>query len=311
MPAWLDFLRRRPVYRNFTRAELDREYSPSSRVERIEPFLERYAELSEAARWRAKGQAAYFESLSYGVGAGRKLDLFLPYAPASRTLQVYIHGGYWQMLSKNDGAFAAPMFQRHGSHFAALGYPLAPQARLTEIVEDVRLALGWLFRHAEEYGFSPERIFVSGSSAGAHLAATTLLTDWRARDLPRDLVKGVCAVSGIYDLEPIRLSYVNEPLQLTAADVDALSPQRNLLRNHCPLILACGRDETAEFLRQSEEYRDLLRRNGEEVAWYLIGQRNHFDVVLDLADESTTLGRAVLAQMGLGDRAAGSPAPSH
>lgn len=297
---WLSFLRpRRPVYRRFSQAELDREYSPSSRVDRIEPFLQRYADLSQAARWRATGQAACYADLAYAAAEGCKLDLFLPYGTAHNTLQVYIHGGYWQMLDKQDGAFAASMFQRHGSHFVALGYPLAPRARLAQIVEHVRQALAWLYRHAGEYGYAPERIFISGSSAGAHLAAMALLTDWQAQGLPRDLVKGACLASGIYDLEPIRLSYVDQPLQLTPSDVAQLSPIRHLLRNHCPLILACGRNETGEFLRQGEEYRDYLRHNGEQVAWHVFEGRNHFDVILDLCDDATTLGRAVLQQMGL------------
>jgi len=128
-----------------------------------------------------------------------------------------------------------------------------------------------------------------------------LLTDWSRFGLPQDVIKGVCAVSGIYDLEPIRLSYVNEPLQMSAKEAAGNSPMgktlRNHLRNHCPIILAYGDNETSEFKRQTNEYRDFLTQSGETVSFSEIKDRNHFDVIMDLMHSDTWLARQVLRQM--------------
>lgn len=287
------------IYASFSQTELDREYSPSSCVDDMDQFLDRYAELSKAARWRAESQAACQLDVSYGVGPRQKLDLFASFDDSRGPLQVYFHGGYWQMLSKEESSFAAPMFQEHGSHFAAVGYTLAPDATLKEIVEECRLAVAWLFHHAGEYGFDRERIFISGSSAGAHLVAMLLLTDWPQYDVPRGVLKGACAVSGIYELEPIRRSYVDAPLQLSEDDVNALSPLRTLPDSHCPVILAHGSMETDEFKRQTREFYEHLEHAGEEVQCREIMERNHFDVIMDLCDDDSWLAVAVLRQMGL------------
>lgn len=299
--SWLSALigGRRKAWGRYTRAELDREYSPSSCVDSIDPYLKRYATLSAEARWRAESTGRCQLDLSYGVGAAQTLDLFLPSETGRGPLQVYVHGGYWQMLSVKDSAFAAPMFQRAGSYFAALGYTLAPAARLGDIVEECRQAIEWLYRHAGEYGADRERIHLSGSSAGAHLCAMLLNTNWPARGLPRDVVKGACLVSGVYDLEPIRHTYVDEPLHLDDGDVASLSPLRLVPGSHCPVLIAHGSLETDEFKRQSRDYHQHLQRAGEEVQCREITGRNHFDVILDLCDDEAWLADAVLRQMAL------------
>jgi arylformamidase len=200
-------------------------------------------------------------------------------------------------LSKEDSLFAAPMFQQHGSSFAALNYSLAPNATLTQIVRQNRLAVSWLFEHADDWGIDCDRIYLSGSSAGAHLAIMMLLTDWSQYGLPNDVIKGVCAVSGIYDLEPIRLSYVNEPLEMSPKEAATNSPMGKELRNHCPIILAYGDNETNEFKRQTDEYRDFLLQSGEAVSFREIKDRNHFDVIMDLMHADTWLAQQALGQI--------------
>lgn len=287
------------IYSSFDQATLDREYSPSSCIDDINVYLEAYACASRQARDAAIHQGTLAADLPYGSAPDERLDLFLATSSGSAPLHIYIHGGYWQALSKDDSLFAAPMFQAHGSCFAATNYTLAPDATLEQIVQQNRRAIGWLYDRADEWGYDRDRIYLSGSSAGAHLAAMMLLTDWPRYGLPPNLVKGICAVSGIYDLAPVRLSYVNEPLQLNREDVVRNSPVGQALLNRCPVILAYGDNETSEFKRQTEDYRKFLRKQGVTTSFREIPCRNHFDVIMDLAKAETWLSQQVLRQMGL------------
>jgi len=285
------------VYANFSQQELDREYSPSSCIADINIFLDAYASASHRVKEAATIEGSYRPDLAYGAHEDERLDLFLPETANRAPLHIYIHGGYWQALSKNDSLFAAPTFQRQGNYFAALNYTLAPAATLSQIVQQNRLAISWLFQNADNLGFNRDKFFLSGSSAGAHLAIMMLLTNWPQYGLPQDVIKGVCAVSGIYDLEPVRLSYVNEALDLNSQEAKENSPAGQQLRNHCPITLAYGDNETAEFKRQTDEYRDFLVQSGETVSFHEIENRNHFDVVMDLMNEDSWLARQALKQI--------------
>ncbi len=289
-----------PIYSTFDQSTLDREYSPSSLIDDINVYLDAYERTSEMAKSDALQDGLCKPDLQYGPGGKETLDLFLPRNSGTAPLQVFIHGGFWQLLSKDESCFAAPMFQQQGSAFAAVNYTLAPQQTLTGIVEENRRAITWLYQHAGEFGFDRERIYLSGHSAGAHLAMMMLLTDWPKLGLPNDVIKGVCAVSGVYDLEPVRLSYVNDKVGMDSAEAELNSPIRHRLLNRCPVIFAYGENETAEFKRQTDEYGSALRNAGIPVARSEIADRNHFDVILDLADAGTWLSQQVLKQMGIG-----------
>jgi arylformamidase len=126
-----------------------------------------------------------------------------------------------------------------------------------------------------------------------------LSTDWPAYGMPADAVRGICAVSGIFDLEPVRHTYVNQALGMTAEEAFENSPSAQPLRNSCPVILAHGDNETGEFKRQSAAYAARLAATGVPVTMKEIKGRNHFDVILDLCESHTWLSRAVLAQMGI------------
>jgi arylformamidase len=290
----------KPVYATFDQDTLDREYSPSSCIDDIDVYLDEYARTSKAAKSDALKDNACDADQRYGPGAEETLDLFLPAERGSAPLHVFIHGGYWQLLSKDESCFAAPMFQQHGSLFAALNYTLAPQQTLTGIVEENRRAITWLYQNAADWGFDRERIYLSGHSAGAHLAMMMLQTDWPKFGLPHDVIKGVCAVSGVFDLEPVRLSYVNEVVRMDIGEAACNSPIRHSLTNRCPVILAYGDNETGEFKRQTDEYESVLQNAGIPVTLSEIADRNHFDVIMDLADTNSWLSRQVFSQMGIG-----------
>jgi len=287
----------RPRYLEFDQRTLDREYSPSSCVEDLDRFLAQYAEGSHAARVTLPG----WMELAYGDGLQRRLCFF----PASRSAQsvplhVFIHGGYWQQLSHTDSCFPAADFAPRGSAFAAIGYPLAPEATLDEIVAACRAALAWLYLHSSELGFDSRRIFLSGTSAGGQLAAMMLSTPWEELGHPRVPIRGATVISGVFDLEPIRRSYVNEVLRLDPAAASRNSPLIHIPSHGPPLIVAWAGVETSEFKRQSREYAAAWRTAGNRCVELELAERNHFDIVFALGDGDTTLGRSVLDQMDLG-----------
>lgn len=278
-------------YRGFSKEALEREYSPSSCIPDIQPFLDRYSTLSREVREALSATSQCKLGLRYGTQPGQTLDLFIPSAEHDNKppLHVFIHGGYWQQLDKSDSSFGALSFVQAGVAYCAINYTLAPTANLDEIVGEVRSAIAWLYSHAAELGFSEEQIYLSGSSAGAHLAAMAMGTRWQDYAVPSDVIKGVCAVSGIYDIEPIRQTYINEPLDLTEQQVLGNSPLFHTADHPCPVLIAYGANETQEFKRQSIDYAAVLESRGVDVSVHEIADKNHFDVILELADPDSVL----------------------
>lgn len=280
------------------RAVRDREYSPSSRVGDMHAYLREYAERSARAR-----AALPWAEHAYGPAAAQRLHFFPAAGAAPAPLLVYVHGGYWQELGKEDSCFAAPDFVARGTAFAALGYGLAPAHRLDEIVAMVRGGVRWLFDHAAELGVDPGRIFLSGSSAGAHLVAMCLLDGWPpAAARPVDVIRGAVLLSGVYELEPLRHTYVGEAIGLTAAEAARNSPVRHLRGPFPPLVVARGGNETDAFAGQQDRFVRALRAAGAAgatVTDLVAESRNHFDLPFDLGDPATPLGRATLALPGL------------
>jgi len=277
-------------WRNWPLAEREREYSPSSCVAAIEPFLDEYVARSRDAETRLRCR----KNLLWGERPDETFDYF-PAASADAPLLVYIHGGYWQELSKEESLFAAPDCVGNGIAYAAIDYTLAPRASVGTIVEQCRRAIASLHRQAAALGFDARRIYVAGSSAGAHLTAMLLMQGWQAAyGLADDVVAGAVLLSGVYDLEPLMGTYIDAPLHLTDADVAALSPLRLKAGRPVRTIVAWGENETAEFKRQSREFAAALVSAGFPVSEFELAGTNHFDIVFGLAQRGSVLGDATL-----------------
>lgn len=276
---------------DWPREILDRDYSARASVsaEVFEAEMRNYRSRSEAV----KDIASHLDVV-YDIESGQTLDIYGT-AAEPRSVFVFIHGGYWRMLSKHDSAFMAAMLARHGIATAVVDYRLAPEVDLAEIVREVRAAIGFLWRDGSRFGIDPDRIFVGGSSAGGHLTGAVLSGGWHsAFDVPEDVIKGAMPISGLFHLAPISRSFVQEWIKLDDDLVRQLSPAENLPRIGCPIVTAYSAGEPAGFKRQSAEYHRLWREAGFPSTLMEIGDRNHFDVVLDLGDSETTLSKALL-----------------
>jgi arylformamidase len=287
---------KRPVFRDYDQAELDRQYDQRAWAPNAIELINRYGADSAAVRKRIGEPETY----DYGDTRAESLDLFRTHR-AGAPIHVFIHGGAWRLLSARDSAFPAETFARAGAHYVALDFAQLSIVALDQMVDQVRSAVAWLYRHADQLGADRNRIFVSGHSSGAHLAAAVATTDWKARfGLPQDVVKGALCCSGIYELEPVRLSARNDYVQLDAGLVETLSPIRHVANLRCPIAVGVGERESDEFKRQAREFAAVIARHGVPVEVFEGAGLNHFEIVTTLASPAGLLGRIALHQMGLG-----------
>ena len=271
------------LYRSMDRAALDVAYNNSAAVTNRTELMAAFQLRSERRRAQKNGHL----DLRYGPAERNRIDYFA--ADAHGPVLVFIHGGYWQMRAKEHFSFVASGPLAHGIHVACVGYTLAPDITLAGIVAEVGAAVAWLADHVAEFGGDPARIYVSGWSAGGHLTALSLA---------EPAVKGGLAISGIYDLEPIRLCYLNDKLKLDAAQARRLSPLLQTAENVKPLMLACGDGELPELRRQTETFADARTRAGVPGRSVQLPGHNHFTILEELASPDgalTALARELMA----------------
>jgi arylformamidase len=285
-----------PLYQGYTRSELDVQYNALATVPDASRILADYAALSAAMRSKLPCRC----DVPYGTHADETVDLFPAPRPGGPVL-VFIHGGYWRTLSKSDSSFMAEAFTTAGAAVVAVNYSLAPGASLDRIVDQVRRALVWVHRHAEDFNADRRRIHVCGSSAGGHLVGMLLSPGWHAEyGVPEDVVAGACAVSGLFDLTPIPHTAANAWARLDDASARRLSPIAHLPDRHGPpLIASSGEHETAEFLRQTVAYAEAWAACGFPCERVRMPGTNHFDVILALAQRDSPLCAALMRQMGI------------
>ncbi|MNQ47153.1 Carboxylesterase NlhH [compost metagenome] len=302
------------LYRNYDRAELDVQYNARATVPDIQPILKKYAEDSATAR-RTLDCAL---DVPFGDHPDEMLDIFPAASTAPGTpgapVFVFIHGGYWRLLSKNESSSMAPAFTQAGAVVVSVNYSLAPAVTLDRIVDQNRRALAWIHRHIARFGGDPARIHICGSSAGGHLVGALLAGGWHASyEVPPDVIRGAAPLSGLFDLRPVVHTHINEWMRMTEADAIRNSPALHLPQTGCPLVVSYGESETDEFKRQSDDYLAAWRERGFPGQYVAMPGTNHYDIVLTLNDPHSPLTRAIFDQMGLAPASQRIPGnlPSH
>ncbi len=282
-------------YDSLSAEDIEAQFNPRVAVQDFDGHLAQYTARSRAARGRLEGRL----DLAYGATPLQTLDVF-PAARSGAPVQVFLHGGYWRALDKSDLSFVAEPLVAAGATAVLLNYDLCPQVTLDDIVAQVRAGVAWVYRHAADLGGDPDRLYVSGHSACAHLVAMALAHDWAGADgLPADMIKGLAAVSGVYDLAPVLRVSVNEEIGLDDEMARRNSPSLRPPGPGAPIFLAVGERETPGWQQQSVDFHEACRGRGVDCELMRVAGADHFSIAYDLADPATALCRAVLRQMSL------------
>jgi arylformamidase len=275
------------IYRGMDRVSLDAAYNNSAAVADSPQWLARWRERSAVLRddllRGALASQTRLLDVAYGSRSRARLDYF-PAGTLKSPLFVFIHGGYWQRNDKDMFAFVADGPRAHGIDVAVVGYTLAPQARLTEIVEEINAALSFLAQHADDFGFDRERLYVGGWSAGGHL--TAMVSGHSA-------CRGGLPISGIFDLAPIALNYLNEKLSLDASEIASLSPLRVLSDSMAALRMFVGGNELPELKRQSATYAEAARQRTLPVTLTTLPGHHHFSILDEIRRPDGAITRAL------------------
>jgi arylformamidase len=271
----------------YSAAFCEREYNARAAVPEHKDFFVRWASRSAMARERL----SHYADMAYGPGEMHTLDFFPCADP--RGLLVFIHGGYWRSLDKGDFSFIAEPFVSRQVAVAAINYSLCPVVGIPTIVEECGQAVAWLDKATGRFGLAGKPIVIAGHSAGGHLAAMLHTVDWAAHGVDAKRIRGSAAISGLFDLEPLRHTSMNDDIRLNAETQRAMSPIHLSPTLGSPLLLFCGAAESGEFQRQSR----LL-----QAAWPALCREpvtvpacHHFSIVDHFADLGSTAFRDTLA----------------
>lgn len=276
----------------YTQEELDKAYDQRNWAPNSQEVIARYTADSAAVRKKYPPKTA-----SYGKSQAETLDIFAPADAKGLPVMVFIHGGAWRALGKDDSAAAATTFVENKCLYVALNFANIPAVQLPEMAAQCRSALLWVHTHIEKFGGDPSRIFLSGHSSGGHLCGVMLMTDWGSLGGPADLLKGGVVMSGMYELYPVLMSARSSYVKVSSADVVALSPMRHLDRLNCSVIVVNGDKESPEFQRHSKEFATALAGMGRLAGRFVLADKNHFEVPEEVNSADSSLSKAILKMM--------------
>lgn len=288
------------VYKGLRRDEMELHFNPRAVVRDHDRWREKRAEASKLARRTLKSCL----DVPYGPGPRQAIDIFPAGKPDAPVL-LYFHGGYWRGGSKEENCHFAPTFVKAGVTVALLGYDLCPGVAVPDIVRQARAGIAWVYRNIANYGGDPSRLYLAGPSAGGHLVAMALANNWEKEGLPRKVIKGAAAISGVYDLDPVLHISVNEEIGLIPESARENSPMLHPPLPHAPLIIAVGGDESLGWRQMSADFHTLCKSRGVDCQFLEVPGAHHFSITTHLDDPKSALARAIFKQMGLS--AAGGP----
>lgn len=278
------------VYKSYDQEALNLQYNNRAQVPEHPLIIKMWEDESRRIEQLIKG----IKDISYGEAPREKLDIYPSAFPLSKTL-VFIHGGYWRNLDKSYFQFIAKAFREYNLTIVIITYPLAPESSIGQIVYSCRKATQWVFDNITQYNGDPGQVYLVGHSAGGHLASMMMTGNKDVRSFP---LKGVLSMSGLFNLTPIRLSEINQTLQMDSKIADENSPVLLAPNIDCPLVLTVGGTETAEYKAQSEElyshWKDYL-----PVKLIELEGLNHFSIVGDVLDKTSVLHKEIIAVLDI------------
>lgn len=238
-------------------------------------WLEDNRKQGEAAKERLKP----IEDVVYGLDPMQKLDIYVPKYSKKAPVLIDVHGGGWSAGSKNPrSAVAEPLLEK-GIMVAAIDYGLAPKYSLGQIIDHVHQAVTWVHQNIERYGGDPNQLFISGNSAGAHLAATTLKHF-------SPILKGAFLSSGIFNMEEIARGKGGSLIALRLSQEEAyhFSPLYDLPKHPLPVVIAYGENESIAYMNESTTYAAALKKAGCNVTLIATPHAHHFDMINEIGN---------------------------
>lgn len=264
-------------------------YNPQRACPNFKDYQTARAELNARARTNLRSEL----DIPYGAHPLRRLDVF-PAERAGAPVHVFLHGGYWRAQDKENFAFVAELFFRHGVTAVIPNYELAPASTLDGVADSALAAMDWTLREIGRFGGDPRRVSLSGHSAGAHLAAEILASDWAEGGLDPAAISGAVLISGIYDPAPTMLTSVNADLHLTPEIAERRNVERRPPLVACPVAVAVGGLEPWRWIEQSFRYSHHLRRHGRDPEVHVLPGWNHFDILAQYLDPASPIARMCL-----------------
>lgn len=260
--------------RNLT--DYEAEYNNRARVPEHKEIIKGWE--TDAAAWRTEAYDAQID-LSYGKSVRQSIDIFKPELPKAGPIVLFIHGGYWQALGREWFSHMARGANYHGLTVAIPSYDLCPNVTVMEIIEQMQACCLWLWKRFKR------RIVVCGHSAGGHLTACMLATDWQVLnpEAPPLLAAAGLSISGLFDLEPLTETTINDNLCLDVDEARKASPVYWIPPSGLKMIAAVGGSESSEYLRQGELITERWHAHGMAVLPQVMPGENHFTVISSLA----------------------------
>jgi arylformamidase len=274
-----------PLGRFHSQAQIDAQYNPSLGLVDAAAPLRHYQQQARKARETLRCVL----DVPYGPTLAETLDIF-PAANPNAPVFVFLHGGYWRALSSKDFSGVALGLQRRGITTVVVDFALCPHVRLDEITRQARAAVAWVLRNIGRHGGDAARVAVGGHSAGGQLAAMCLQADWAGDyGIAPDPLKAAVLVSGVYDLEPLRWSYLQPVLQLDEGLVQRNSPVLGVRACATPALITWGEAEGTEFARQARLYRDGWCAIGNTADLWPQPKADHFSAIHGFEDPDSAL----------------------
>lgn len=292
------------VYQSYTAEQLTAQMAVHTTVENLGGYMAESAALAKAALDQVSGQF----DIAYGADDVQKLDIYAPDGADKAPVLIDIHGGGWTQGTKETRSLPAPAINKRGIIWVPIDYGLAPDYTMSGIVDHVRSAVAWVYKNISQYGGDPDRLFVSGNSAGGHLTGTTVMPGWHGKfGIPDNAVKGACAMSGVFDLEALvcAASGPNDALKMDLDEANANAPIRHLPEagiepSQAPaLVVAYGEPELDEFKRQSRSFTAAWRKAGFGVTEIQVPGAHHFAMSREFANSGGELHAAVMEMIGV------------
>jgi arylformamidase len=291
------------LYRDFaTQEELDAQYNLRMMFPEAASLYEAFCERESE---KVREEFDHRLDVPFGPTRAEHSDVY----PAATEVAggapvlIYVHGGFWVLRTSKEFGFVVRGAISRGVATVVTNYALCPDVTIDEIVRQTRAAVAWTYRNAESFGGDPERIHVAGHSAGGHLVAMLLTTDWEGDyGLPTGIIKSATSISGIFDLAPFPYTFLQPKLQLTWDQALRNSPILHVpeaQNGTPPLLVAYGEDETDEFRRQSEDFFAAWKAKGLEGELLALPGKNHFDVIDGFLDAGSPLCSTILSHGGL------------